>query len=222
MSSYSDFNQSWYKDVAPIMILTQLINVFSPQVDYLVYGMTKMFARHIDRGLCSCFYRSVVRTKSATIHEYVDLHAGPDYFIFFKYAFILKMILFSALYGSTIPIVFPINFLAFLNMYFTERYLLAKFYRKPPVIDKRVSTQVIKELTPAVLLGFMFAFWMLGEPCSLLGEVKWMNNLRQNMQTTHTLTNLTYPSLFLLIVVFILHIGINYFGCFKNMKRKQK
>lgn len=164
------------------MIITQIINIFTPQVDFLISGLLKVVAQHLDKGLCSCLQKSEEKlTKSQTIHNYVELHTGPEYSIFFKYSFILKMILFSTLYGCTMPIVFLINFVAFLNMYFTERLLLAWFYKKPPVIDGRVSLGAIKNLFPISSMGMLSAFWMLGEPCTLLGEVKPLENLRQKM-----------------------------------------
>ena len=117
-----------------MLVQTLVISVFSPQIDFLIlYTRKKVEQRH-DRGWCSCF-GGKRKTKQKSMLKYVELYSGPEYEIFFKYSFILKLVFFSFMYGLAMPIVFPITLVALLNQYIFEKFAIAYFYKKPPSYD---------------------------------------------------------------------------------------
>jgi hypothetical protein len=80
-------------------------------------------------------YKDGYNTKKTNMHQYVDLHSGPEYFIHFKYSSVLNIAFVTMMYGSGIPILYPIAVVAYLVFYILERVMVAYFYQLPPTFD---------------------------------------------------------------------------------------
>lgn len=63
---------------------------------------------------------------------YVDQFSGPEYVIYSKYAFVLKYFYLAIIFGSVLPVVFMISFLAILNQYLMDKLMLVYFHKAPP------------------------------------------------------------------------------------------
>jgi hypothetical protein len=92
----------------------------------------------------------------------VELYSGPEYEVFFKYSFIMKLVFFSFIYGLAMPIVFPITLLALLNQYVFEKFAIAYFYKKPPSYDQVITLRAVEILRFAPSLGLFVACWLMG------------------------------------------------------------
>ena len=42
-------------------------------------------------------------------------------------------------HGVALPMLFPVALFGLVNNYFTERILLAYYYRQPPMLDNRIN-----------------------------------------------------------------------------------
>ena len=79
-----------------------------------------------------------------------------------RYAFILKFAYISIAYGFALPILFPISFVAMLNMYVTDRLALVYIYKDPPKIDNKITLRAIKILKYPTTIGIFVSFWAAG------------------------------------------------------------
>lgn len=61
--------------------------------------------------------------------SYVELFAGPEYLLHYKYSNIINMVCMTFMFGAGIPILFPITLGAITVIYILERLLVAYFYR---------------------------------------------------------------------------------------------
>ena len=61
-------------------------------------------------------------TKSKQIYEFMEIYAGPEYIIHFKYSGILNVTFVTMLYGLGLPLLFPIALLSYFIFWATERY----------------------------------------------------------------------------------------------------
>ena len=131
---YTQIGLNWYINAAPMLIQSLIINLFTPQIDFGLSYFKKWVERRYDRGCC-------VRgtTSKRKIQSYVKLYSGPEYEIYFKYAFMLKFVYVAFLFGLGLPIVFPITLAAFINMYVTEKLVLAYWHKIPPNFDTKIS-----------------------------------------------------------------------------------
>lgn len=117
--------------------------------------------RRYDRGIFCCCGKDK-KTKTKTILKYVQLYSGPEYWIYFKASFLIKIISFAFMYGSLFPIVVPICFFALLNLYITEKLFLAYFYRKPPTYDASIISMILRILAFAPCNGLIIWYFILG------------------------------------------------------------
>lgn len=53
--------------------------------------------------------------QKSTIIQFVKVYSGPEYMIFLKYAYIMKYVAISLVYGYALPILFPITGVALIN-----------------------------------------------------------------------------------------------------------
>lgn len=63
--------------------------------------------------------------------KYMELHSGPEYLIHFKYALQLNIIFVTLMFGTCIPLLYPIALTSFVVIYFLEVFALFRIYRKP-------------------------------------------------------------------------------------------
>lgn len=65
-------------------------------------------------------------------------------------------------HGAALPILFPITWFGILNNFVTERFLLAYYYRAPPMFDNELNRQALLLLRLAPLSGLAMGYWYLG------------------------------------------------------------
>ena len=59
------------------------------------------------------------------------LYSGPEYLIHFKYALQVNIIFVTLMFGTSIPLLYPVALISFIVIYFLEMFVLFKIYRKP-------------------------------------------------------------------------------------------
>ena len=130
---YSDFTVRWYKDVGKIITSTMTNIIFWPILEFCGFFTLRYLARFYDRGCCCCCRKNL--TKKKTIQDYVDLYAGPVYFIHYKYSYILNVVFITFMFGAGIPILFFQALAALIVLYVCERLTLAYSCIPPPMYD---------------------------------------------------------------------------------------
>jgi len=63
------------------------------------------------------------------------------------------------IYGSVLPILFPIAMFKSISDYFLERYLVLFYYKEPPAYDETMTMNFIKCCRIIVMVAFAFSFW---------------------------------------------------------------
>jgi hypothetical protein len=92
----------------------------------------------------------------------VELYSGPEYEIFFKLSFLMKIVFFAFMYGMHLPIIIPFCFLAIGNLYIMEKLTLAFYYKKPPSYDLKIIKNVVRTLRFGPTHGLISIGWILG------------------------------------------------------------
>jgi hypothetical protein len=65
------------------------------------------------------------------------------------------------LYGTGIPILYPIALVSYLILYFLEKTLLFYYYKRPPMYDDKLSRSALDILPFAGLFHAAVSYWML-------------------------------------------------------------
>ena len=77
---------------------------------------------------------------------------------------LLFLVFISLTFSSGLPILYPIAFVSLFITYWAATFLLLRFYRLPPVSTKHLSNSVVLKLPYAILLHFLFGFFMFSFP----------------------------------------------------------
>lgn len=137
--------------------MTMIVNVFLPVVEFLFSYLIRRTRIACDRGCC----RSKHPTHKTSLQGYIDLYAGPEYQIHYKYSSITNVVFVTMTFGVGIAILFPSALLSLVILYFIEMLLLYYYYRHLPQYDERLNNRALSILTFAPLLLLSCGYWFL-------------------------------------------------------------
>ena len=206
-----DFNAAWFKTIGAYMIYTMAFNSVYPLLEALGYWALRLVYRVLDAG-CS---RDKYKTKTTSIQGYIDVYAGPVYFMHFKYASIETIVFVTFMYGFGMPILFPIAAFSFMVLYLCERSMLFFAYRLPPMYDHRLSESVLNKLNFAPCLFLFFGYWMVSNqqllsnanlsPVATASSIPKSNHLFQSVFEASGWEGLEWPMAGTFLFLLLLH-----------------
>lgn len=146
-------------------------------IEFGMFWSILAFTRCADRGFSS----DIKSSKSPSVQAFIDIYAGPQYLIHYRYAAILLQIGVAFCYGCTMPPLYAIACLAFVILYINERLLVCYYYREPPAFDEKMTmlTLEIVKWIPFIMLPM--AFWQLGNRQiweSVVSEIEFKSDIR--------------------------------------------
>jgi IS4 transposase len=71
----------------------------------------------------------------------------------------MNIIWVTMMYGSGLPILFPIAFVSFVLIYVMDIYMLFRVYRVPPKFDSDLHLNQIVTMSNVVILFLAFSTW---------------------------------------------------------------
>ena len=71
--------------------------------------------------------------------EFLELHAGPEYMIYYKCANTNMMVFITLIFGPALPVLYIISLISLFFQYVIERVTLAYFYRIPPKFSDKLT-----------------------------------------------------------------------------------
>lgn len=154
----SDFSQHWYCTVGLAITMTMIINSMAPLVQFGVNYVILTIFRFIDRGL-SCRGE---RTKQNSLKSYIDLYAGPEFALSYRFSAIILQICITALFGASIPILFAIAFGSLFFAVIFEKITLCYFFKEPPMYDESITRSSNTIIKYVIYLGLFTSSWQLG------------------------------------------------------------
>ena len=116
----------------------------------------------------------------------------------------MSTIFVTFMYGFSIPILFPIAAFTFFNFYITEKFLIAYYYRKPPMLDDKLNNVALSMMRWAPLYFLLFGYWAMGNKQIFENEVLPQPYANAPIVTGHTGLPYMGPDLPLLIAAVIL------------------
>lgn len=154
----TDFNVDWYRTVGALLMKTMFMTALWPLIELTMFYCIMNLQRAADRG----FGPDTFKSELPTVQAYVDLYAGPEYLIHYRYATILLNIFMAFLYGTSMPYLYFCAVLAFVILYINERLLVCYYYREPPTFDEKMTVMTLEMTKYVPLMMLPFAFWQLG------------------------------------------------------------
>ena len=102
-----------------------LIAAILPYISFLTSYIGVLIPRVVDSGS----FCNQVNTKLLTVQQYVNLYAGPEVDLHYRYSAVLNQVFVCFTHGLALPLLFPITLFGMLNLYIVERLQFAYFYR---------------------------------------------------------------------------------------------
>ena len=150
----TDFDQTWYRISGDNIVGSMIFNLYLPVIiECLLFGV-RYARRWYDAS-------GQYATRSLSEKQYMDIHAGPEYFVHFKYSFLMNVTFITMMFGVGLPILFPIAFTTYLVIYCQEIYMLYYVYKRPPTYDEKLAKAVLNNLQYASLFLLGFGFWQI-------------------------------------------------------------
>ena len=157
---FHDTSTNWYVQIAPAIVQTVIVLAVFPQINFAIFCGIRLLQRFLDSGFRCC--SKTPPTRKTTQRQYVDLYAGPEMLMYFKYSNVMNLVFAAFTHGAALPILFPVTWFGILNNYFTERILLAYYYRTPPMFDNKLDRAALRLLRFAPIFGLLMSYWYLG------------------------------------------------------------
>jgi hypothetical protein len=134
-----------------------LVASVMPVVEFSGLWAMKQFIRFMDRSFSNDYNRS----KKRSIQLYIDTYSGPEFQIHFRLSAVMNHTFVTLMYGTALPILFPIAMWSFFVLYTLERSLVCYYYKQPPAFDEKMTLTALKVLSWAPLVYMMLSYWAL-------------------------------------------------------------
>lgn len=154
---YNDLNFEWYNDIGSSFITTMTTAAIFPVIEFGIAFSMKFAFKFLDKG---CKLNGDT-TKKNTIQAYINLYAGPEYAMHFKYSGMMNVLFVCFMYGLAIPMLFPISLMAFTVLYTMEKLTITYFFRQPPMFDEKLNESAISKMKWAPIFMMFFGYWCL-------------------------------------------------------------
>lgn len=102
----TDFGDYWYEDVGVELVIIMILFVFSPIIDFATEWIELFVHRTYAKNY---LYTKDVKHDRNDFLKYIDLHAGPQYCFYYKCASTNFLIFFTIIFGTILPILYPIS-----------------------------------------------------------------------------------------------------------------
>lgn len=159
--SFSDFSREWYTEVGSIITATMIVNAISPHFLNLIFWYP---LGCIKRKCCWKCYKS-----QNTLNQ---MFAGPEFNIAIRTAQVLTTLFSCYLYSGGMPILNFICFLTMFSIYWIDKTLILRHYRKPPFYSSAINDRLVYFLPFAVVLHCAFSLYAYGASDIFPGSIK--------------------------------------------------
>jgi hypothetical protein len=163
---FDEFNVRWYLVVGVPIVMSIGVQILFPHIGLLWSWSTKGFKRCLDR---SCLLNPR-RTRQIIQSDYEDLYTGPKFLLHIRYAQILSTIFVTMTYSSGLPMLYFISFISFLVTYWTDKFLVLRYFSKTEGLNKDLSKAVVSWLPLSLVLHSIFGTMIFSYPNVLKTE----------------------------------------------------
>jgi hypothetical protein len=150
-ANFGDFSRDWYVKVGATFVLTMTISIGSPHGLYLLF-----------RYPLALFKRRFGWKKHKIQGDLNQIMIGPEFIIEVNTAINLSIVFTCFLYSSGMPFLNIICFFVLLIRYWVEKWLVIRYFKKPPIYKEEINNKALNILPFAGMLHCLFGLYMYG------------------------------------------------------------
>ena len=162
---YNDFTPEWYDVVGITIFTTAFVNGISPVFTAANY-IFALFLRCADRT-CS---KDEKKTRKIIQSEYEAQYTGKQIEFDNRFSVLIAMIWVVMMFSAAIPVLYLAGVLLCFFTYWTDKFLLLKFYRSPPRHGSNLAHRARNIIEWSLLIHLFTGMYMLSNPDIFLGE----------------------------------------------------
>ncbi|CAG9323454.1 unnamed protein product [Blepharisma stoltei] len=151
---FGDFEKLWYVKVGSIFSIMMCINVVSP---HLIFNFLVLYMK----GL---YYRTKGYLKFKTQYEINNAFLGPVFVLSTRTSMILTVLFTCFIFSGGIPLLNIIALSALFTIYWTDKFLILRHYRKPPQYSHHIYSWTIKLMPLCALIHCCISLYAYGCP----------------------------------------------------------
>lgn len=159
--TFADFTSTWYGTVGSYFISTFIINTVVPNLLSLFeYYTVKPVSR-----ILSCLARFASLQSAVVMQSDLNaLQVGPVFDSTPINIRLLSLLYVAMTFGGGLPLLMPLSFATFAIHYFVNKFLLLRYFSRPPPLSDGMMKLLVSSLPPALLLRLAFSIWMFSAP----------------------------------------------------------
>lgn len=162
ISSAPSFTAKWYNSVGVTIILVQLGDIITGNLDGIIKCITYYSRR----------YRAFNNPESLLTQEQLNKQfVGPEFEFAFNYAQIMATLFVTLTFSTGIPLLYPIAAANFCLSYWIEKFLFINVYKIPPHFNTVVGRRASGLIPIAILIHIAVAIWMLSNKSIFTDEI---------------------------------------------------
>ena len=165
---YGDFETAWYNKVMVTIISTAIVNI----VAFPLGAALPNIAAAASRAVFGCCAPSQKKLN--------EIYTPAEFSLAKRYGQMLCGLFYSIIFLCAAPPLAPAAAVLFFAMYITDKWLLLKFSKRPPMYDHKLNTFFLKTAPYAAWTHLALACWAFGyyeipsyvvDPGGLAGKV---------------------------------------------------
>lgn len=159
---YVGFPVHWYSTVGTTLVTAMMLDIFVP---HAIPILNMCFTRCLLRRHIRASHKSFVTQRKLN-----DMFVGPTFDMATRLGYVLNTCACTLVFSSGLPILIPCAMLSFFISYWVDKYMILRFYKKPPQMKSTTIIRAIATLPFVILLHFIISFLTLGDSTVLVSE----------------------------------------------------
>lgn len=194
--TYGDFEAGWYVDIGNQICFNMTLFALQPLIDFIMESLWAVAYRWYCRK-----YVYKVAAEDDDVSEardylsFLDLHAGPEYFFYYKCALTNLIVLTCILFGGSMPVLYFIGLVAVALQYLFERWALTFFYRLPPKYSESLTLTTIALIGYAPVCALAILFWQHTNMQMFDNKIDKLTTQNQVRRSHHFLSSIEWHKL---------------------------
>eukprot|EP00916_Digyalum_oweni_P014612 GHVL01023976.1.p1 GENE.GHVL01023976.1~~GHVL01023976.1.p1 ORF type:complete len:993 (+),score=130.30 GHVL01023976.1:93-3071(+) len=147
----NDFDNNWYTSVGTALVLTMMINIFSPLVQ-LFFLSWRPVSRWISRKKC------------VTQDELLELYTNPEFSLADRLGQILTTVFVTLLYSSGMPVLYLFAFGSYAILLNLDKLIFLYGSKRPVFFSSAIVKNAAVLIPFSIWLHHAFAVWVFSNP----------------------------------------------------------
>ncbi|CAI2376938.1 unnamed protein product [Moneuplotes crassus] len=155
---HEDFDNSWYREIAPFIISPMFIQIIFPIQNFLPDLVIQQGLAWLDRRFTS---QKLYKTNCNTALQYAELNSGTDHALFEKYPRLVNIVMLSMMYAFQLPIFLILTFICLIFSYIFDKVAVAYYHRKPPLYDDTLNNVSVHIMKWGAAFYLCLCYWVV-------------------------------------------------------------